>query len=190
MLERDFNEIAKLTEQYYKNPKSRIFVQLADIYRKNNMIDEALEVLNRGLRHHLQYPLAYLIMGRCFFDKRLFSQAKESFEKTLALDPQNIVALRMLAQTCGMLHDKEGQVTAYRAILNLNPSDAATKEKFERLASSQKKDSHYTSSMAQEHEKQRKLSEVLEVYEYLLSSHPSDVSLQETVKELKEQLLI
>jgi len=86
MAERDFTEIARLSERYNKDPQSRIFVQLADAYRKNNMIEEAFEVLQKGLEHHPEYPLAHLIMGKCRFDKRMFAQAKESFQKTLEFD--------------------------------------------------------------------------------------------------------
>jgi tetratricopeptide (TPR) repeat protein len=186
--EKDFSEIAKLSERYSKDPESRIFVQLADAYRKNSMIDEALDVLNNGLRYHPQYPLAYLIMGKCFFDKRMFLEAKESFEKTLSLDPQNIVALRMLAQTCELLQDREGQITAYRSILNLDPFDAAAKENFERLAEVQKKEPFYTISMAQEYERQNDLPQALEIYEHLLADNPADVSLQTRINELKETL--
>lgn len=152
------------------------------------MIDEALDVLNNGLRYHPQYALAYLIMGKCFFDKRMFLEAKESFEKTLALDPQNIVALRMLAQTCELLQDRDGQVAAYRSILNLDPFDASAKENFDRLAAMQKKEPLYTVSMAQEYEKQNNLTKALEVYENLLGTNPADVSLQTKVNELKKTL--
>jgi hypothetical protein len=68
MAERDFSEIAKLGERYNKEPTSKIFVPLADAYRKNNMIDEALEVLNKGLEYHPQYALAHLILGKCYFE--------------------------------------------------------------------------------------------------------------------------
>jgi len=129
MAERDFSEIARLSERYNKDPKSRIFVQLADAYRKNNMIDEALEILQKGLQHHPNYGLAYLILGKCYFDKRMYAQAKDSFEKTLSFDPQNIVALRMLAQICETTKDEEGQISAYKGILTIDPFDAGGTQK-------------------------------------------------------------
>ena len=116
MGEKDFSEIARLSERLNKDPKSRIFVQLADAYRKSNMIDEALEILNKGLTFHPNYPLAHLILGKCHFDKRQYEQAKESFEKTLSYDPHNIVALRMLAQTCEVTKDEDGQIKASQGI--------------------------------------------------------------------------
>jgi tetratricopeptide (TPR) repeat protein len=185
MADLDFSEIAKLNERYNKNPESKIFVQLADAYRKNDMIDEALDVLNKGLQHHPHYPLAYLIRGRCYFAKRIFAQAKESFEQVISLDPQNIIALRMLAQTCEALRDDAGQISAYKSIVAIDPLDTATKERLDRLERTQKKDTLYTITMAQEYEKQQNYSQALAIYGYLLSTDPTDLVLQQKVNELK-----
>jgi len=187
MAERDFSEIARLSERYNKDPKSRIFVQLADAYRKNNMIDEALEILQKGLQHHPNYGLAYLILGKCYFDKRMYAQAKDSFEKTLSFDPQNIVALRMLAQICETTKDEEGQISAYKGILTIDPFDASAKEKLDRLEALRKKEPLYTMSMAEEYEHQGDLTKALEIYEHLLFTDPTDILLQEKVKQLKEK---
>jgi tetratricopeptide (TPR) repeat protein len=188
MAEQDFSEIAKLSERYGKDPKSRIFVQLADAYRKNNMVDEALEVLKKGLQYHPQYPLAHLIQGRCFFDKRLYSQAKESFDKVIKFDPQNIVALRMIAQVCETLRDEAGQIEAYKGLLAVDPTDAKAQEKLTALEAIQKKQSFFTITMAQEYERQGNLSESLKIYENLGFSDPSDFGIQEKIQELKQKL--
>jgi tetratricopeptide (TPR) repeat protein len=188
MAEQDFSEIAKLSERFSKDPKSRIFVQLADAYRKNNMVDEALEVMKQGLQYHPQYPLAHLIMGRCFFDKRLYTQAKESFEKVIRIDPQNIVALRMLAQVCENLKDEAGQIAAYKGLLAVDPLDTMAKDRLIALEAIQKKQSFYTITMAQEYERQGNLTEALKVYENLSFSDPTDLGIQEKVRELKQKL--
>jgi len=189
MAERDFSEIAKLSERYNKDPKSRIFVQLADAYRKNNMIDEALEVLNRGLEYHPHYALAHLILGKCYLDKRMYVQAEESFKKTLSIDSQNLVAYRMLAQTCELTKNEEGQIAAYKGILAIDPLDTVTKEKLDHLASRQQRQPLYTVSMAQEYENQGDMVKALSIYEQLLFTDPSDLLLQQKVKVLKERLM-
>ena len=187
MGEKDFSEIARLSERYNKDPKSRIFVQLADAYRKNNMIDEALDILNKGLSHNPNYPLAYLILGKCHFDKRMYEQAKDAFIKTLTYDPQNIVALRMLAQTCEATKDEEGQMDAYRGILAIDPFDAPAKEKLTYLESLHKKEPLYTVTMAQEYEKQGDIEKALSIYESLSFTDPTDLVLQQKIAELKEK---
>jgi len=184
MAEQDFSEIARLSERYNKDPKSRIFVQLADAYRKNNMIEEALDILNKGLEHHPRYPLAHLILGKCHLSKRQFAQAKASFEKTLSFDSQNVVALRMLAKTCESMKDEVGQISALKGLLALDPFDTSAKEKLAQLEALQK-EPLYTMSMAQEYEKQGDLEKALSVYEHLLFTDPTDLVLQQKVKELK-----
>jgi len=188
MPEQDFSEIAKLSERFSKDPKSRIFVQLADAYRKSNMVDEALEVLKQGLQYHPQYPLAHLIQGRCFFDKRLYSQAKESFHKVIKFDPQNIIALRMIAQVCETLKDEAGQIEAFKGLLAIDPTDATAQEKLNVLEALQKKQSFFTITMAQEYERQGNLAESLKIYENLGFSDPSDLGIQEKIRELKQKL--
>jgi len=185
MLEQDFSEIGKLSERYNKDPKSGIFVQLADAYRKNKMIDEALEILTKGLEHHPQYPLAYLIIGKCYFDKRMYEQAKEYFEKTLSFDSESVIALRMLAQTCVAMKDEKGQIFAYKGILALDPFDESAKKKLTSLESLQKKEQLYTVAMAEEYEKQGNIVNALSIYEQLLFTDPTDLLLQQKVKELK-----
>jgi len=188
MAERDFSEIAKLSERYNKEPKSRIFVQLADAYRKNNMIDEALDVLHKGLEYHPHYALAHLILGKCYFDKRMYVQAEEWFKKTLSIDSQNLVAYRMLAQTCELTKNEEGQIAAYKGILAIDPLDTVTKEKLDHIASQQKREPLYTVTMAQEYENQGDIVKALSIYEQLLFTDPSDLLLQQKVKVLRERL--
>jgi tetratricopeptide (TPR) repeat protein len=188
MNELDFSEIAKLNEKYNKDPRSRIFVQLADCYRKNNMIDEALDVLNKGLEYHPQYPLAYLVLGKCYFDKRAYIQARDAFEKTIAFDPNNIVALRMLAKTCEVLKDEKGQIIAYKNIIGIDPLDTNAKEKLTMLEALQRKEPLYTVAMAEEYEKQGDLDESLKIYENLLYTDPSDLMLKQKVAELKKTI--
>lgn len=186
MNELDFSEIQRLSEKYGKDPKSRIFVQLADLYRKNNMLDEALDVINKGLEYHPEYPVAYLILGKCYYDKRSHIQARDAFEKTIALDPQNIVALQMMAKTCEILKDERGQINAYKSIISIDPLDNNAKEKLAMLEALQRKEPLYTIAMAEEYEKQGTLDEALKIYEHLLYTDPSDLVLNQKVAELKK----
>ncbi|MEO0142056.1 MAG: tetratricopeptide repeat protein, partial [candidate division WOR-3 bacterium] len=171
-----------------KDPKSRIFVQLADAYRKNNMVDEALEVLKQGLQYHPRYPLAYLILGKCYFDKRMYGQAREALEKTIEFDPVNIVALRMLAQVCENLKDEDCQIKAYKGLVSIDPSDEAAKTKLTQLEARHKKGEIYTLTLAQEYEKQGNLEEALKVYEHLSFMDPTDLAIKHKINELKNKI--
>ncbi len=188
MAEQDFSEIARLAEKYGKDPKSRIFVQLADAYRKNNMVDEALEVLKQGLQYHPKYPLAHLILGKCYFDKRMYAQAKDALEKTIEFDPINIVALRTLAQVCEVLKDEACQLKAYKGIVSVDPSDEMARNKLNQLEAKQGKGPVYTMTLAQEYERQGNLQEALNVYEQLGFMDPSDLVIRQKIKELRDKI--
>ncbi len=188
MAEQDFSEIARLAERYSKEPKSRIFVQLADAYRKNNMVDEALEVLKQGLQYHPNYPLAYLILGKCYFDKRMYAQSKDALEKTIELDPINIVALRMLAQVCETLKDEACQLRAYKGIVSIDPTDEMARNKLNTLEAGQKRGQVFTITLAQEYENQGNLEEALKVYEQLGFMDPTDLVVKQKIKELRDRI--
>lgn len=188
MAEQDFSEIARLAERYSKEPKSRIFVQLADAYRKNNMVDEALEVLKQGLQYHPNYPLAYLILGKCYFDKRMYAQSKDALEKTIEFDPINIVALRMLAQVCETLKDEACQLKAYKGIVSIDPTDEMARNKLNTLEAGQKRGQVFTLTLAQEYEKQGNFEEALKVYEQLGFMDPTDLVVKQKIKELRDKI--
>lgn len=51
-------EIETLSQKLETDPKSKVFAQLADAYRKSNMIDEAIEIAKKGLEIHPNYGAA------------------------------------------------------------------------------------------------------------------------------------
>lgn len=91
------SEIEKLEARYAENPDGRYFAPLADAYRKAGQLDRALEVVTAGLVKHPDYLSAHIVLARCHLDKKDDAAAQASFEKVLALDGENIIALKALA---------------------------------------------------------------------------------------------
>ncbi|HEV8305672.1 MAG TPA: tetratricopeptide repeat protein [Gemmatimonadales bacterium] len=92
------SEIDKLEARYRENPKGRNFAPLADAYRKAGLIDNAVELCQTGLKLHPDYISAHIVYGRCLIDKKDDSGAIDVFNKVLGLDPENIIALRVLSE--------------------------------------------------------------------------------------------
>ena len=92
------SEIEKLERRYSENPDGRFFAPLADAYRKAGSLDRALELVRAGLVKHPDYLSAHIVLGRCFLDKDADADAAATFERVLALDPENIIALKSLAE--------------------------------------------------------------------------------------------
>ena len=91
------SEIEKLEKRWAENPKGRNFAPLADAYRKAGELDRALELCTAGLELHPDYVSAHIVFGRCLIDQKNDAGASDVFRKVLALDPENVLALKILA---------------------------------------------------------------------------------------------
>ncbi len=187
--ETDFAEIERLAEKLRRDPKSRIFAQLADAYRKANMIDEALDVLKNGLDLHPNYATAHLVLSRCYLDKHMHEMAKDSLKKFVSLDPQSLVGFKLLAQTCERLGDEDGLILAYKGIMGLDPSDAQVRIRLDQLLKKKASEDIVASlSLAQEYENQGYIEKALEIYKKLSYHGHGDIELQKKVQQLSEKL--
>ena len=92
------SEIKKLEQRYRENPKGRNFAPLADAYRKAGLLDHAIELCQSGLQRHPDYVSAHIVYGRCLIDQKNDPAAIEAFRRVLALDSENVLALKMLAE--------------------------------------------------------------------------------------------
>ena len=90
-------EIEKLQRRWQENPLGLTFAPLAEAYRKEGMHADALELLNQGLAQHPNYVPAHIVRGRCFLDTRADAAAQQSFLRVADLDPENVIALKGLA---------------------------------------------------------------------------------------------
>ena len=92
------SEIEKLERRYAENPKGRNFAPLADAYRKAGQVDQAIELCKSGLERHPDYVSAHIVYGRCFIDQKNDGGAEQVFRKVLELDPENVIAFKVLAE--------------------------------------------------------------------------------------------
>src|SRR6266487_6099400 len=92
------SEIKKLEQRYRENPKGRNFAPLADAYRKAGLLDHAIELCKSGLQRHPDYVSAHIVYGRCLIDQKNDPGASGVFRNVLALAPENVLALKILAE--------------------------------------------------------------------------------------------
>ena len=79
------------------DPGSRLFVSLAEEYRKVGRVKDALSALQKGLLAHPGYVAAQVALGRVYVEAKLSTDAIATFTKVLQADPGNLVAARSLA---------------------------------------------------------------------------------------------
>ena len=91
------SEIAKLESRWRDNPQGLTFAPLAEAYRKQKDPRRALEILQPGLERHPDYIPANIVLGRCHWDLGDLEAAERAFTHVLALDGENVIALKALA---------------------------------------------------------------------------------------------
>jgi tetratricopeptide (TPR) repeat protein len=89
--------IQDLKRRIELDPGSRLFVALAEEYRKGGRLTEALSTLQRGLLAHPNYLSAQVALGRAYLEAGQVTEAIATFSKVLAADPGNLVSAKSLA---------------------------------------------------------------------------------------------
>jgi tetratricopeptide (TPR) repeat protein len=125
--EQEVHDLDELFERYRRAPDSYVFVPLADACRKIGRIDEALDICENGVRRHPVYASGHVVKGKCLYDKGDREAARETFERVLLLDEDNLVALKYL----GMIEADDGELDAagrhLQRILSLDPENKEIK---------------------------------------------------------------
>jgi len=128
-MEGELNEELKvLIKRFDEAPDSRLFAPLADAYRKNGNLDKAIEICEEGLGRYPDYISARIIMGKCFYDRGASERAKTEFEKALALDSENMVALKFLGDIHLAEDDREKASDYYQKLLAIDPTNQEIKK--------------------------------------------------------------
>lgn len=89
--------IRDLRRRLELDPSSRLFVTLAEEYRKTGLLAEALSTLQKGLLAHPNYLSAHVALGRAYLEAGQITEAIATFTKVLTSDPGNLVSAKSLA---------------------------------------------------------------------------------------------
>jgi tetratricopeptide (TPR) repeat protein len=128
------DEIEKLERKHAENPEGRYFVPLANDYRKMGDLGRAESLLREGLEKHPDYLSARIVLGRCLADKGSNAEAAEQFDFVLSMDPQNLIALRSLAEIALADDRADDAERWYRELLAVDPMNDDARAALERVA--------------------------------------------------------
>jgi len=116
-------DIERLQQKIAKDPDSKLFVPLAEEYKKAGMIDDAINILIQGLGKQPNYLSARVSLGKMYMDAGLLNEAREEFLKVIAVIPDNLYAHKKLAEIYRELGQRAGAISELRIVLSLNPTD-------------------------------------------------------------------
>ncbi|MDP9349025.1 MAG: tetratricopeptide repeat protein, partial [Gemmatimonadota bacterium] len=72
------DEIAQLEQEHSRNPEGRLFVHLAEAYRRSGELDRARDILTRGLQHHADYTSAHVVLANVLAEQGDIRAAEEA----------------------------------------------------------------------------------------------------------------
>jgi tetratricopeptide (TPR) repeat protein len=130
----EYFQIDELKRRVAQAPESIAFAQLAEALRRAGRFDEAVEACRAGLVHHPDYLSAHVTLGRALIEQGDLASAETELTGVLAAAPENLAAVRGLAE----IHERRGEqgeaLTHYRRALTLAPHDPDLEETVSRLA--------------------------------------------------------
>ena len=92
------DRLTQLRNRWEADPSSRIFLQLAEEYRHQGRVKEALDVLDRGLKEHPGYLSALVAKGRCHLELGEPEPARTVLERVVKQDATQMVANKLLVR--------------------------------------------------------------------------------------------
>lgn len=127
------DEITRLEEEYEKDPEGRLFVHLAEAYRKSGELERARDLLNQGLAQHPDAISARVVLAQVHDELGDRDQARQAWEEVVRQDPEHENALRALA---GIEYDNGRPREAlgyYRRLRDLGAADEEVESRIAQL---------------------------------------------------------
>ena len=132
------SEIEKLERRYAENPSGLTFAPLAEVHRKNGDVGRALDLLKPGLEIHPDYIPASIVLGRCHLDLGDLPSAEAAFAHVLALDGENVIALKALADIAERQHHFDEAERRLQMLLSVDRSNDDARAQLERIESARR----------------------------------------------------
>ena len=114
------SRIDELRKKFDENPR-RYFAPLANEYRKIGDFEQAIFICQEFLPQQPGHMSGHIVYGQALFESGRHDEARSVFETALALDPENLIALRHLGDIARAHGDNETAGAWYRRVLESDP---------------------------------------------------------------------
>jgi len=99
-----YSRIEELRRRVQLDPASIAFAALAEEYRRAGQFQDAIAACETGLQRHPAYVSARVTLGRSLLELGRFDEARHQLEHVLRAAPENLAAIRALAE----IHERVG----------------------------------------------------------------------------------
>jgi tetratricopeptide (TPR) repeat protein len=115
--------IDDLRRRVQKDPAAIAFAQLAEEHRRAGQFAESVEVCRAGLAIHPTYLSARVTLGRALIELGQLDEARTELETVLKSAPENLAALRGVAEICHKQGSLAEALRHYKAALSIARND-------------------------------------------------------------------
>lgn len=129
------HELEALEDDWVNKPSAIICARLAETLRQMGKLDESREVADTGLRRWKNNISITIVLGKCHRDAGLLEKAMESFALVNSAQPQNLVALKNLAEIHFQKENWTEAVNYFEEYLFEQPGDDEVRDKLEEARS-------------------------------------------------------
>jgi tetratricopeptide (TPR) repeat protein len=126
-------QIIKYQKLYREDPNSRVFAPLAEAYRKYGMVEDAVEILKKGIKKHPNFTLGHLGLALCYFDQKKFEMTYEVLRPLIDSSRDNIRMQKLYADCCLELGKKQEALETYKYLLFMSPKDEDVADRIKEL---------------------------------------------------------
>lgn len=116
-----------------QDPDPRVFARLADAYRKEGLLDEAIQICRDGLAAHPGYAGGRAVLACALLERGALDEAEEEFRRVLEQAPEHLPALRFLGDISATQGRADEARRYYERVLRLNPGDPETQDRLAAL---------------------------------------------------------
>jgi len=116
----DTARLEELRRRVQRDPASISFAALAEEYRRLGQFGDAIDTCRAGLLRHPAYVSARVTLGRALIEVGAYDEAASELEEVLRSAPENLAAIRALAD----IHGRRGDTEHYDVPADTPPAPA------------------------------------------------------------------
>jgi tetratricopeptide (TPR) repeat protein len=124
-----------LEEIVAKDPATALYLPLAERLREEGRVEEALRLCEERRDRPGAGVGDSVVLGRCYLAAGRLIEARGAFEQALALDRENVAALKALAGILAHQGEHPRAADLYRAVCRVDPGDLESQTALHQITS-------------------------------------------------------